>query len=452
MEILQTIWTALTTENETLTKIFASFLMFIELYVSMLLFTTILNISANKKQKILYVLISSAIGVFTMWVVPNPYNTFLNIFVCPILVYFIFKASIVKSLLAQFVTYISFLIIVPILLTIYMLIFNITSNALVMIPIYKLMYSLTLYLMVYLVYKLFHKLNINIKLVNSIKSRFNYRLFVNFIIGIIAISIQGYLVNVYSDYIPLWLNLLSIIMSIIYFLTSIYSLFRTNKLEITTERLEEERLYNKTLTILYDNIRGFKHDFNNIVQAIGGYISTDNMEGLKDYYSGLMEDCKKVNNLAVLNPELINNPAVYSLLTSKYHKAEELNIKMNFEVFLDLTTLNIKTYDLSRILGILLDNAIEASSKCEEKIINIIIRKDNKANRQLFVIENTYSNKSVDTDRIFEKGYTSKVEEDNKSHGLGLWEVRKILNKSNNLNLFTSKDNKFFKQQLEIYC
>ena len=45
-----------------------------------------------------------------------------------------------------------------------------------------------------------------------------------------------------------------------------------------------------------------------------------------------------------------------------------------------------------------------------------------------------------------------KVEEDNKIHGLGLWEVRKILNKNNNLNLFTSKDNKFFKQQLEIYC
>ena len=83
---------------------------------------------------------------------------------------------------------------------------------------------------------------------------------------------------------------------------------------------------------------------------------------------------------------------------------------MNFEVFLDLTTLNIKTYDLSRILGILLDNAIEASNKCEEKIINIIIRKDNKSHRQLFVIENTYFDKNIDTDRIFEKGYTSKVE------------------------------------------
>ena len=89
--------------------------------------------------------------------------------------------------------------------------------------------------------------------------------------------------------------------------------------------------------------------------------------------------------------------------------------------------------------------------KCEEKEINVIIRKDNKANRQLFIIENTYSNKDVDTERIFEKGYTSKTNEDIQNHGIGLWEVRKILKKNNNLNLFTTKDSKLFKQQLEIY-
>jgi len=164
-----------------------------------------------------------------------------------------------------------------------------------------------------------------------------------------------------------------------------------------------------------------------------------------------MEDCKKVNNLAILNPELINNPAVYSLLTSKYHKSEELGIKMNFEIFLDLKTLNIKSYYLSRILGILLDNAIEAASKCDEKEVNIIIRKDNKSNRQLFIIENTYINKDVNTEKIFEKGYTSKTDTDKKNHGLGLFEIRKILKKNNNLNLFTTKDAKLFKQQLEIY-
>ncbi len=45
--------------------------------------------------------------------------------------------------------------------------------------------------------------------------------------------------------------------------------------------LEEIKLYNKTLTILHDNIRSFKHDFANIITGIGGYIHTNDMEGLK---------------------------------------------------------------------------------------------------------------------------------------------------------------------------
>lgn len=97
--------------------------------------------------------------------------------------------------------------------------------------------------------------------------------------------------------------------------------------------------------------------------------------------------------------------------------------------------------------GILMDNAIEASSECEEKIINVIIRKDYRSERQLLIIENTYMQKDVDTEKIYEKGFSSKPH----NTGLGLWEVRQILKKHNNLNLFTSKDDKFFKQQLEIY-
>jgi len=97
--------------------------------------------------------------------------------------------------------------------------------------------------------------------------------------------------------------------------------------------------------------------------------------------------------------------------------------------------------------GILLDNAIEAASECTEKIINVSIKNDEKNLRQLLVIENTYSNKDVDTDKIFEKGFSTK----SNNTGLGLWEVRQILRKNNNLNLYTTKDDKFFRQQLEIY-
>ena len=57
--------------------------------------------------------------------------------------------------------------------------------------------------------------------------------------------------------------------------------------------------------------------------------------------------------------------------------------------------------------------------------------------------------KDVDTDKIFEKGESSKTKQGNT--GLGLWNIRQILNKNNNLNLFTSKNNQFFRQQFEIY-
>lgn len=114
---------------------------------------------------------------------------------------------------------------------------------------------------------------------------------------------------------------------------------------------------------------------------------------------------------------------------------------------LDLHTLKMKIYEFARILGILLDNAIEASSECDEKIINITFRNDNRNNRQLIIIENTYKNKNIDVEKIFEKGTSEK-----EAHtGLGLWEVRKIIKKNSNVNLYTSKTDKFFSQQLEIY-
>ena len=119
---------------------------------------------------------------------------------------------------------------------------------------------------------------------------------------------------------------------------------------------------------------------------------------------------------------------------------------MNMTFLLDLNTLKTEIYNFAKILGILLDNAIEASSECEEKIINITMREDTHSNKQLLIIENTYRNKDVDTEAIFYKGFTEK-----ENHtGLGLWEIKQILNKNKNLNLKTTKNDKYFIQQLEI--
>ena len=138
------------------------------------------------------------------------------------------------------------------------------------------------------------------------------------------------------------------------------------------------------------------------------------------------------------------NTALYSIISDKYNLAEKKNIKMSLNILLDLNYLKIDTYTLTKILGILLDNAIEASSECPKKIINLSFQ-DNK-DKQLIIIENTYLNKGVSTKKIFEKNYTTKKN----NSGLGLWEVQKLINKHENLNLETKASSDFFLQKLEI--
>ena len=104
-------------------------------------------------------------------------------------------------------------------------------------------------------------------------------------------------------------------------------------------------------------------------------------------------------------------------------------------------------YDFSRMLGIFLDNAIEAASTSNEKIVKIMFRDSSNSNVQIIEIKNSYTNKNINTKTIFEKGITEK-----ENHlGMGLWEVQQILNRNNNINLITENDELYFKQCLEIY-
>lgn len=289
----------------------------------------------------------------------------------------------------------------------------------------------------------------NVNFISDVKHHF--LLIFNMLLAITTLVVQLLIAYLYFDYIPMVLNIFSSIILLVYVSLSIFSLYRTSKLEVTTKLLEAEKLYNKNLSTLHDNIRGFKHDFNNIVQAIGGYISSNNMEALKLYYNDLLADCQINNNLSGLDPEAVNNPAIYSLLTDKYYKASKLDVTIELTILIDLSHLKIKDYELTRILGILLDNAIEASSKSKDRKVNIIFSKDKKVDRNLIIIENTYENKNINLDKIFEKGYTSKDCTDKNSHGLGLWEVQKFIKKRDNLNLHTTKNNTYFNQQFEIF-
>ncbi len=447
MEIFNSIWVMLNTPNEFYKNIFIFPLGFIEAYIGMSLFLTILNVSASTKSKVTYVILSNLIYNIVNFLIPSPFCVLLNYLLSFIFIIIIFKVTVFKALISVIAPIAIFGLIATLVLNPFLTIFNITTEQLTSIPIYNIAYLLISYTIDFILISILRFKNFRINLFENVDAKNKKIILINFIFGVISLLMQAFITFYYIDNLPIIITFLSFISLLLYFGISIYSITRATKLTLTTKKLESAEEYNKTLRILHDSVRGFKHDFDNIVTTIGGYVRTNDMEGLKNYYLQLEDDCQKVNNLYLLNPEIVNNPGIYNLLTSKYHKAESKNIKFNITFLLDLSTLKMKIYEFARILGILLDNAIEASSESEEKIINITFRNDTKNNRQLITIENTYKNKDIDTEKIFEKGVTEK-----ENHtGLGLWEVRKILNKNNNANLFTSKTDNFFSQQLELY-
>ena len=214
--------------------------------------------------------------------------------------------------------------------------------------------------------------------------------------------------------------------------------------EKVVEQLTEE---NKNLLDVSDTVRCFKHDFSNIIQAIDGYIYLEDMKSLRTYFKGLLKECNHVKVVDFLNCQGLDSPAIYGILQNKFKIAEENGIKMNIDIMASLKDLNEKAYPLSRMLGILVDNAIEATNECKDKIVNIQFLKDRNRNKIDIVVENTYANKDVDTCKIFEKNYTTKKG----NTGLGLWKIQDILRKDNSFELFTTKDENMFKQRIEVY-
>ena len=449
-QLLNNIWIALSTENTVLMNIFLIPLQFIEGYLSMKIFLTIFNVKASKKQVFWYVLSTVIIGRLSDNFILAPFNIIFNYSCIIILIKLIFGFSILKCFLSLIASSFAFGLISTLIQNPYIRLLGITQETAINIPIYRFTFLILVYFSAFIVLlflKKFRNIKLSFDLFDSLDKKTLKILYANLFIGFLTLVLQLIITAFYLDIVPLIISLLSFILLISFLILSIYSFTRIIKLANTRRDLESAEEYNKSLEILYDNVKGFKHDFDNIISTLDGFIENNDMTGLKDYFEDVNKDCKITNNLAILNPRTINNPGIYSLLNNKYFKATNSGITFDIDFFLDFNKLKINTYEFSRMFGILIDNAIEEAEKCEDKIIKITCLRENRNNRTVITVQNTYSNKNVDVEKIFDKGESGK---ENHS-GIGLWEVRNYVKKSKNLDLFTNKTNKFFIQELSIY-
>lgn len=189
-------------------------------------------------------------------------------------------------------------------------------------------------------------------------------------------------------------------------------------------------------------MRAFKHDHKNIVLAIGGFLDTNDIEGLKKYFYENIDNNQYIDDKTFYGLNNIKNNPVKGLIYSKILSAISKNINLNIHIEDSIDNFIIKDVDICRILGIVIDNAIDASTESNQKILTIVILSDES--EISIIISNSFKDKPI-TYKIFEKGYSTKGE----NRGLGLSIVRKLNEKKYpNMDISTKIEKKLFYMEI----
>lgn len=431
-------------ENIVLTKIVSIFIAFLEVVISKTFFIYAFKLELSRMKACLFFCICYPLQVLSIIFMPIIAFPIVNLYITFTCLFLFLKNNFTHNFFILLIPLSLFQLLKLFFVFILAFALNISPLILMRIPIVRPIIILPTYCIIFAILHHLKKIDIANKL--SCNLNLASKIVINLFsfLCLFFVFINNYLLILdFSGSVFAFLLLNMSLISILILL-----IFKTLDLHKTELILDCEKKSYSCLANSYDGIRSFKHDFSNIMQSIGGYLSADDFDGLKHYYSSIFKDCDELKKLSVFNKDVLNSPPVLSLLTEKYYKSKNLGIDFNIEVFIDLTTLNMDIYEFNRILGIFLDNSIEAAENSSEKFINIIIARDGRAHYDYLTIENSCNSDSkIDKDKIFEKNYSTKPN----NTGLGLWKVKKILKKYDNISLYTSVENGIFSHQLRIY-
>ena len=222
------------------------------------------------------------------------------------------------------------------------------------------------------------------------------------------------------------------------------------------ERLDQEQAlryrdmerYSRHIEELYKEVRSFRHDYTNLLTSLRLGIEEEDMEQIKEVYDSVLKDSsEKLQDNKYDLGRLVNvrDRALKSLLAGKFIKARNQNIVFNVEVPEEIQVEGMSLLDFLTIVSILCDNAIEASAEASQPHVSIAFLKNGA--QETFIIENSIKEESIDISEIFSFGASSKGEE----RGVGLYTVMKIVESHPNTSLNTTCQNQVFRQVFTVY-
>ncbi len=197
---------------------------------------------------------------------------------------------------------------------------------------------------------------------------------------------------------------------------------------------------------LYDEVRGFRHDFAGIVASMEPAIANQDMAEVSTIYQDVFlktnEKLRKADYTA-FNLHNIHDIAIRNTLAKAMIVADKQGIHFSLETVGVVEELALPMLEAIRILSILTTNALEAASEAENPQIRVALLADGRSVR--FIIENTRKKEELNPSLLSQKGYSTK----GNHSGLGLATLEDMVFHYD-LNLDSQLGETTFRQDLEL--
>ena len=211
------------------------------------------------------------------------------------------------------------------------------------------------------------------------------------------------------------------------------------------EMLEQQEMYIQELEGIQSSMRSFRHDYKNMMSSLYLQSREGNIQEIEKNIHELIEEFdENIDRKMNLTVQMANIriSEVKSLLYQKITELQKKGIDFQMEVMYPVEETGMKPLDLSRALGILLDNAIEAVEQVQGDISLVISAQVDGVH---IILDNT-AEQDVDISKIYEDGYSTK----GSGRGTGLLSLRKIMEKYPEASLMTEIKSGRFIQKILI--
>lgn len=418
-------------------------IIFLQTLAGIIVLINVLKISINKNKKNILIgfFLIFVLMFFSNYFIPNHLRGIFSIILFTLISSFVFKKSLNESLTSSVISMI-LIALIEILFSLVLFIIGIDEQMIIKMNFWKFVFNFLI--SVFIIFL------INIKLINIFINKlkiliskqkyfFNY-LIIAFIFIYIITAKNVLFSNVTIDLI---INLIIILIVFILFIFIFISDNRNRQLEeINKQMLNYVTKYEKIITEQGKT----NHEFKNQLMVIRGYAQM-NSPRLIEYIDSIVEDTRKTSSYLISQLNKFPDGGIKGLLYYKLSLMDDFNIKYDINVEagvkIKLKSLSTNVYkNITKILGVLLDNAIDASK--QTKIKKIIIHVAKEKSNVIFNIYNTYKIKP-NISKIG-TGYTTK----GKGHGYGLKLVKDIIESNNIFFLSYSLEDNYYVTNLTI--